>query len=142
MSTADCERGFSVMNLQQTDLRNSLATETVCNLLMISINGPALEFWQPRPYIVRWLQNGHRGALNKPTGPPKQKTKLASSAQLFLTTACTTRRGYTIGDASLPTSYNPRYDLLLMNGKSVKPVIILHYYRDLYSYADRKIMHF
>lgn len=87
VSTADCERGFSVMNLQQTDLRNSLATETVSNLLMISINGPALEFWQPRPYVVKWLQNGHRGALNKPTGPPKQKTKLASGAQLFLTTA-------------------------------------------------------
>ena len=49
---------------------------TLSDLLMISINGPALEFWQPRPYVVRWLQNGHRGALNKPTGPPKQKTKL------------------------------------------------------------------
>ena len=55
---------------------------------------------------------------------------------------CRDRRGYTIGDAgdaSLPTSYNPRYDLLLTNGKSVKPVIIglLHYYRDLmYSYMQ------
>ena len=45
-------------------------------------------------------------------------------------------------EALEPSQSHPRYDLLLMNGKSVKPVIILHYYRDLYSYADRKIMHF
>jgi len=87
VSTADCKRGFRVMNLQQTNFRNSLAMETVSNLLMISIIGPDLEFWQPRPYVVRWLQNENRGALNKPTGPPKQKTKLASSTQFFFTTA-------------------------------------------------------
>jgi len=62
-------------------------TDTVSYLLMISNNGPALEFWQPRPYVVRWLQDGHRFAINKSTGPPKQKTKLASNTQLFLTTA-------------------------------------------------------
>jgi len=74
VSSTDFERGFSVMNLQHTEFRNSLATETVSSLLMISINGPALEFWQPRPYVVTWLQKRHHGALDKPTGIPKKKT--------------------------------------------------------------------
>jgi hypothetical protein len=68
ISTADCERAFSMMNLQQTDIRNSLKTETVDSLLIISINGPALRFWQPRQYVLSWLKEGHREALDKASG--------------------------------------------------------------------------
>jgi len=38
MSTADCERGFSQLNLQQIKSRNRLQVNTISNLLMISIN--------------------------------------------------------------------------------------------------------
>lgn len=37
ISSADCERGFSQMNLHHTDYRNRLLTKTVNDLLMISI---------------------------------------------------------------------------------------------------------
>ena len=40
VSTADCERGFSCMNRVKTDLRNRLKTETLDQLLRISIEGP------------------------------------------------------------------------------------------------------
>ena len=39
MSTAKCERGFSAMNRIKTDLRNSLKTETLDNLIRITIEG-------------------------------------------------------------------------------------------------------
>ena len=41
MSTADCERGFSAMNRIKTDLRNSLKTQTLDNLMRITIKGKA-----------------------------------------------------------------------------------------------------
>jgi hypothetical protein len=34
--------------------------------------------------VVTCLQKGHHGALDKPTGIPKKKTVLSSSAELFL----------------------------------------------------------
>ena len=40
ISSADCERGFSVMNLQHSDVRNRLQTETVSSILTVAINGP------------------------------------------------------------------------------------------------------
>ena len=41
MSTADCERGFSTLSRVKTDLRNRLSSESLNNLLMVSIEGPA-----------------------------------------------------------------------------------------------------
>ena len=60
------------MNLQHTDTRNRLTVQTVGNALMLSINGPPLEFWAPRKYVISWLKSGRRGALDKPTDPPKK----------------------------------------------------------------------
>jgi hypothetical protein len=42
ISSADCERGFSQMNLHHTDYRNRLLTKTVNDLLILSINAPLL----------------------------------------------------------------------------------------------------
>lgn len=41
--TADCERGFSIMNLILTALRSRMSTRTLCYCMMIMIEGPALE---------------------------------------------------------------------------------------------------
>ncbi|KAJ8318706.1 hypothetical protein KUTeg_003797 [Tegillarca granosa] len=38
VSTVDCERGFSRVNIIKTDLRNKLAEETLNNLVRISID--------------------------------------------------------------------------------------------------------
>ena len=43
VSSADCERGFSQMNLFHTSGRNRLIITSVNDLLMIGINGPLLK---------------------------------------------------------------------------------------------------
>ena len=51
------ERGFSKMNLHQSDVRNRLTVQTVSHLLMISVNGPPIENWSPRKYVISWLKS-------------------------------------------------------------------------------------
>lgn len=66
-STAECERGFSCMNNIITDLRSVLLIPHVSNLMFISINGPALEKFQPESYVKLWLKE-HRKATDKLRG--------------------------------------------------------------------------
>jgi len=84
ISSTACERGFSQMNLQQTSLRNSLQVETLSSLLMISVNGPPLEHWSPRRYVLSWLKTGHRSTLDKLSGIARKPRELKSSHKLFL----------------------------------------------------------
>ena len=83
ISTAACERGFSEMNLQHTEIRNRLDTENVSHLLMISLNGLPLEHWNPTKYVLTWFKQGHRGALDKATGIPKKPVVVTPSSLLF-----------------------------------------------------------
>ena len=62
-STAECERDFSLMNLICTDLRTSLTTKNIANLMFLFIYGPPLENWQPEEYVKTWLQK-HRSAVD------------------------------------------------------------------------------
>lgn len=39
LSTADCERGFSLMNIVKTDLRNRLSIKHLSNLMLINLEG-------------------------------------------------------------------------------------------------------
>ena len=43
----------------------------VGNALMLLMNGPPLEHWSPRKYVISWLITGRQGALYKPIGLPK-----------------------------------------------------------------------
>uniref|UniRef100_A0A667YKI2 HAT C-terminal dimerisation domain-containing protein n=1 Tax=Myripristis murdjan TaxID=586833 RepID=A0A667YKI2_9TELE len=60
-STAECERGFSLMNNVYTDKRSTLLLSNVSNLMMISINGPPLSLFEPSQYVTTWLRS-HRSA--------------------------------------------------------------------------------
>ncbi|KAK1885932.1 E3 SUMO-protein ligase KIAA1586 [Dissostichus eleginoides] len=60
-STAECERGFSLMNNICTDKRSTLLLSNVSNLMMISINGPPVTLFEPRKYVTTWLRS-HRSA--------------------------------------------------------------------------------
>ncbi|XP_025198296.1 E3 SUMO-protein ligase KIAA1586-like, partial [Melanaphis sacchari] len=71
-STADCEQGFSDMNLTITDLRTSLNIENVSDLMFISINGPSVADFNPRPYIKIWLRD-HRSAVSTPRGKERKE---------------------------------------------------------------------
>ncbi|XP_023818862.1 E3 SUMO-protein ligase KIAA1586-like [Oryzias latipes] len=61
-SNADCERGFSTMNNIMTDLRGTMTTKNVSNLLFISSFGPPFMKWDPMPYVKTWLGKGRRPA--------------------------------------------------------------------------------
>jgi len=83
VSSADCERGFSQMNLFHTSLRNRLNVSTIDNFMMLSINSPPLAAWDPTKYVVSWLKSGHHGALDKATGVAKKPTVPNHSSKLF-----------------------------------------------------------
>ena len=84
VSSAECERGFSQMNLYHTSGRNRLLVNSVNDLLMIGINGPPLTAWNVDKYVISWLKAGRHGALDKATGLPKKKEVTKHSSTLFL----------------------------------------------------------
>lgn len=51
VTSADCERGFSTMNVICTDLRNSLTVSHIDNLMVISLVGPPVRQFKPGPYV-------------------------------------------------------------------------------------------
>ena len=64
VSTAECERGFSRMNLICTPLRSALTVEHLSSLLLLSIVGPPLHTWKPEPYVNSWLAMGRHAATD------------------------------------------------------------------------------
>ena len=51
ISNAKVERGFSAMRRIKNDWRSSLGESTLDHLMRISIDGPALEQFDPRPAV-------------------------------------------------------------------------------------------
>lgn len=60
--TAECERGFSQMNLIISPTRNCLSVETVSSLLFGKLVGPPLAKFIPLPYVKSWLSAGKHSA--------------------------------------------------------------------------------
>lgn len=65
-SSAECERGFSVMNCILTDIRSRLLVNRVSNLMFIKLHGPPVNLWKPDEYVLKWLRN-HRSAIDSQT---------------------------------------------------------------------------
>lgn len=61
ISNAECERGFSVMNLIISKLRSKLKTSNVANFMFISINGPPQNKFNAEKFAKSWLLK-HRAA--------------------------------------------------------------------------------
>ena len=53
-STAACERGFSCMNLQKTNIRTSLLNQTLDDILRISIDGPPVSQFKASEHVISW----------------------------------------------------------------------------------------
>jgi len=85
ISSAECERGFSQMNLYHSAARNRLLVNSVSDLLMIGINGPPLCHWNAQKYVMSRLKSGRHGALDKTTGVPRKDDLISHSAKLFAT---------------------------------------------------------
>ena len=76
-STAACERGFSTMKREKTNLRTSLADERLEDIVRICVNGGPLEDFDPSYALDHWLNSaknrhlkGHM--LTGPRGPQKK----------------------------------------------------------------------
>lgn len=65
ISTAECERGFSEMNLARCKLRNALTISRVSQLLFLKINGPQLHNFNTAKYVRSWINKGHRSATSQ-----------------------------------------------------------------------------
>ena len=62
ISTAQCERCFSVMNDIVTPIRNSLKIKRVAMLIFIKILGPNVSACKPKSFVKKWLRQGRRCA--------------------------------------------------------------------------------
>lgn len=60
--TAECERGFSLMNLINTPTRNKLDVSTMSALMFAKAVGPPLRRFKPISYVKSWLAKGSRSA--------------------------------------------------------------------------------
>ena len=63
-TTAECERGFSMMNLIWNKLRNKFQIETVESNLFVKINGPPPNLFRPNAYVFSWLLK-HRSPIDQ-----------------------------------------------------------------------------
>ena len=55
ITSVECERSFSKMNIIKTELRNGLYNDTLNDLMLIPILGPSnLEDFDPHPMINQW----------------------------------------------------------------------------------------
>jgi hypothetical protein len=83
VSTAECERGFSLMNIICTDHRNSLLVKNIANLMFINLNGPPLSLWQPQKYVESWRKSHHRLAEDERSRRVQLKTNDETFEQLW-----------------------------------------------------------
>ena len=59
VSSAECERGFSQMNLISTFARNRLLIDRISNLMFVKLHGPPIDVWNPDKYAKSWLRAHH-----------------------------------------------------------------------------------
>ena len=60
VSSAVCERGFSSQKRIKSDARASLHTDTVEDLIRISVEGPSLEDFDARESVANWFSQGRQ----------------------------------------------------------------------------------
>ena len=61
ISSADCERRFSTMNMILS-VRNRLAIDNSSNLLFLALIGLPVDKFNPQPYVESWVLKGHRNS--------------------------------------------------------------------------------
>jgi hypothetical protein len=64
ISSSECERGFSQMNLILTSTRTSLSTITVSALLFVRVVGPPLRHFSATKYVEWWILRGRHSAVD------------------------------------------------------------------------------
>ncbi|XP_044524357.1 E3 SUMO-protein ligase KIAA1586 homolog [Gracilinanus agilis] len=64
IDTAEAERGFGLMNMICTRVRNSLTVKHVSDLMTINLLGKELADWDATPFVKSWLNCNHRLATD------------------------------------------------------------------------------
>ncbi len=59
-SSAECERGFSLMKLLKTDQWNKMSTHSVSHVMRIKLESASIEDFDPTPAIHLWNSDGVR----------------------------------------------------------------------------------
>lgn len=84
VSTADCERSISAMNLIVTKLRSVFDTPNVGSLMFISIVGPSAEKFNPSDYVESWLKAGnHKATDSNSLGRTKNEQECSPYSHLW-----------------------------------------------------------
>ena len=83
ISTAECERSFSVMNNIISSKRNRLAVGNAADLMVISIMGPPVGKFNPKSYAEAWLRQGRHAASDKNTKKRSCNDDQSPYAHLF-----------------------------------------------------------
>ena len=82
-TTAECERGFSLMNELKTQYRTSMKQDSLSSLMRIKVDGPEFEAFSPADSLNQWLESGnghiHGHTLSGPRGPNAPNVKAADS---------------------------------------------------------------
>lgn len=55
VSTAECERGFSLMNIIVSPTRNQLKIDNLSTLMFVNLVGPPLDMWNPTKHVKKWV---------------------------------------------------------------------------------------
>lgn len=84
-TTAECERGFSTMNMIKTQGRTSMSQSTLQSLVRINVDGPKMENFSATKSIVHWMDctpgtrhiRGHK--LSGPRGPRARNDQASES---------------------------------------------------------------
>ena len=84
ISSTECERGFSQMNLYHTAPRNRLLADSVSDLMMVEINGSPLRHWNATKYVVSWLQSAKHGALDPAHRKASNQSVVQKEHHLFM----------------------------------------------------------
>lgn len=85
VSSAECERGFSAMNLIMTSSRCSLYVKTVCDLLFVRLVGPPIYEYQPARHVKSWLSKGRHSAIDTKS---KERSRKQYDADKYVLWKC------------------------------------------------------
>ena len=78
LSSAECERGFSLINLNADPVRNQLSIQTLSSLIFMKVNGPVPVDYKPDYYVQQWSSTGHHSSSDRATGKKSEKQKRVS----------------------------------------------------------------
>ncbi|XP_011924108.1 PREDICTED: uncharacterized protein KIAA1586 homolog isoform X1 [Cercocebus atys] len=82
INSAEAERGFHLMNIICTRVRNSLTIDHVSDLMTINLLGKELADWDATPFVKSWSNCNHRLATD--TRVRQKSTKVFHENQLAL----------------------------------------------------------